>query len=303
MEFRGDWKWIKDLFQLKAYWHWKLHEMCHVCFATNSGPMAWASDLTRRFPRRSSANIVAAVMPDTDINPLCCVQGFNPALQFKWCTMHVLNLGALQVANGSALMLLLSHSYWGPAMDQASGLLAASGGFRAWATAQHVEHSVPFLTSGMLFGDGGPFPCLTLKAHAGKIFLLYIGGCMRDLMRRVADPEVKLASMMLDSLLRWFHLVETAPRRLQLPAFLCCSGEAGAASLSILRWKLLPKHHAFAHVLEDSLLRRENPRAFHCFQDEDMIGQWKKLCSGTQGALMEYRLMARWLVRLGASAK
>ena len=39
MEYRGDWKWIRDLFQLKAYWHWKVKEMCHCCFATNSGPM------------------------------------------------------------------------------------------------------------------------------------------------------------------------------------------------------------------------------------------------------------------------
>ena len=75
------------------------------------------------------------------------------------------------------------------------------------------------------------------------------------------------------------------------------------ASLSIFRWKLLPKDHAYAHLLEDSLHRKENPRAYHCFQDEDMIGRWKKLCHGTQGSLMEYRLMARYLLRMGATAK
>ena len=110
--------------------------------------------------------------------------------------------------------------------------------------------------------------------------------------------------------------METAPRRFLSDVearaiaeagyeFLCLNAALArhAINRSLLRWKLLPKHHAFAHVLEDALLRKENPRAFHCNQDEDMIGQWKKLCCGTQGALMEYRLMAQYLVRLGPPVK
>ena len=49
-------------------------------------------------------------MPDTGINPLCCTKGFDPALQFKWCSMHIVNLGTLQVLNGSVLTLMFEHS-------------------------------------------------------------------------------------------------------------------------------------------------------------------------------------------------
>ena len=169
----------------------------------------------------------------------------------------------------------------------------------------------------MLYGECGPWPCLTVKAHSGKIFLIYLGGCLRDLLsRKPDDREIKLASWCVDSLLRWFHLVETSPKRFLSDAQAQGIADAGysflrlimalanhGASLSIFRWKLLPKHHAYAHLLEDSLHRKENPRAYHCFQDEDMIGRWKKLCHGTQGSLMEYRLMARYLLRMGATAK
>ena len=92
---------------------------------------------------------------------------------------------------------------------------------------------------------------------------------------------------------------------------------------------------AMCHLMEDCTTRLENTRAYHCFQDEDTIGQWKKLCNGmtsilsshscktflcccrlgswvsevsfkstsVQGAGMEYRLLSRYLLRLGASSK
>ena len=72
--------------------------------------LRWSSSLLRQFPRRSSANIVAQVMP-AGANPLICLRAFNPALQFKFCSMHVVNLGCLQVHNGSVVQLLLVHSY------------------------------------------------------------------------------------------------------------------------------------------------------------------------------------------------
>ena len=47
-------------------------------------------------------------MPD-EVSPLCCVQNFNPALQFKFCSMHVVNLGVLPVHSGSIVAMLLEH--------------------------------------------------------------------------------------------------------------------------------------------------------------------------------------------------
>ena len=182
---------------------------------------------------------------------------------------------------------------------------------------------MPFLTAGMLYGECGPWPCLTLKAHSGKIFLIYLGGCLRDLLsRKPGDTEIRLASMSTDCLLRWFHLIETSPKRFvnqeqgQQIANAGYSFQRLARALaqfgvraSVMRWKLLPKFHVvwlhsiwesfffggpnrfeiwqvYTHLLEDSLFRGENPRGYHCFEDEDNIGRWKKLCNGTQGCLV-----------------
>ena len=47
------------------------------------------------------------------------------------------------------------------------------------------------------------------------------------------------------------------------------------SALELLRWKVLPKHHAFEHLTEDAPATLKNPRAYHCFMDEDCIWQWK----------------------------
>ena len=38
---------------------------------------------------------------------------------------------------------------------------------------------------------------------------------------------------------------------------------------------------AFLHLLEDCERDLQSPRAVHCFYDEDVIGQWKRLAAGT----------------------
>ncbi|CAE7031358.1 unnamed protein product [Symbiodinium sp. CCMP2592] len=136
------------------------------------------------------------------------------------------------------------------------------------------------------------------------------------LSRKPGDREIKLASLSTDCLLRWFHLIETSPKRFvsqeqgQLIANTGYSFQRLARALaqfavtaSVMRWKLLPKFHVYTHLLEESLYRGENPRGYHCFEDEDNIGRWKKLCNGTQGSLMEFRLLSRYLLRLGAAPK
>ena len=78
--------------------------------------LRWRTSLLRQFPGRSSANVVAQAMP-AGANPLVCLRAFNPALQFKFCSMHVVNLGCLQVHSGSVVQLLLVHSYWSPQIN------------------------------------------------------------------------------------------------------------------------------------------------------------------------------------------
>ena len=81
-----------------------------TCFKAEMCIARWGRNLLQTFPRRTAANIISSVMP-AQVNPLCCLYAFNPAVQLKWCTMHLVNLGILQVLNGSSVVLLLEHSY------------------------------------------------------------------------------------------------------------------------------------------------------------------------------------------------
>ena len=122
-----------------------------------------------------------------------------------------------------------------------------------------LRNAVPFLTTAMLHGEEGNYPSLTLKAHAGKIFTMYLATTLRDAASRetnLENAELLLASMAADSILRWFHLQEIAPKRFLGEAAAKEIATAGysflriyqalaktASTRNIFRWKLLPKHH------------------------------------------------------------
>ena len=74
-----------------------------------------------------------------------------------------------------------------------------------------------------------------------------------------SDLETQLGYMTIHNLARWYHLLETSPRRyvtLQQAEAMRSAGSSflrmsaavakHAANHGILRWKLLPKHHALS---------------------------------------------------------
>ena len=64
---------------------------------------------------------------------------------------------------------------------------------------------------------------------------------------------------------------------------------------NIRRWKVLPKFHAFTHYY----YHKTNPRAFHCYLDEDFVGRLKRLVNGvcaTGGTRTSRRAMSRYSV-------
>ena len=117
---------------------------------------------------------------------------------------------------------------------------------------------MPFLTTALLHGESGSYPTLTLKAHAGRVFLIYLGEAMQELAHQQPEQqEIQLANMATQSLLRWFHLIESSPKRFVSPeqaheisragySFLRITGSLARLAIhrQIFRWKLLPKHHA-----------------------------------------------------------
>ena len=114
-------------------------------------------------------------------NPLSELSWFDARWQLKPCSMHIVNLGVLQVHNGSCLQLLIEQNFFGT-LDVHAALHEASLRFRRFASAAGMQHSVGIITPGMMHDAAlGAFPCLTLKAYNGRIFLSFLHVCLRTL--------------------------------------------------------------------------------------------------------------------------
>ena len=71
-------------------------------------------------------------------------------------------------------------------------------------------------------GNPGSYASLTLKAFNGRIFVAFLKVCMEALSNQLPhDPEVKMATLATQAMVRWFHLQETSPRFLS-PETLGC---------------------------------------------------------------------------------
>ena len=123
---------------------------------------------------------------------------------------------------------------------------------------KHLRHSVGFLIPAHLHDAAvGNFPCLTLKAYNSRVWLAYMDVCFEEIFAKSPDNvEIKLAFMAIRHLVRWHHLMETAPRRYVSAGQAAAMFDAGirflrvsqllvhwAASNNLLRWKVIPKHH------------------------------------------------------------
>ncbi|CAE7587022.1 unnamed protein product, partial [Symbiodinium pilosum] len=118
---------------------------------------------------------------------------------------------------------------------------------------------------------------------------MFLERCLGVLKQRDGGLEVRIAHAACTAICCWFDRCERAPRFLsdEQASGIAESGTAFLKCLEILarigvsegklRWKLLPKAHAMAHLIEDQVKEKLNCRFYHCYTDEDFIGQWKKL--------------------------
>lgn len=82
----------------------------------------------------------------------------------------------------------------------------------------HLRHSQGYLTAGMLHAEG--FPCLTIKAHNGRLMLVFLDLCLATYIRSTRDAggtpssEVVNVSLATRALCGWYDAVERAGRYL-----------------------------------------------------------------------------------------
>ena len=127
--------------------------------------------------------------------------------------------------------------------------------FKRWASANQIEHHQPPFTSGMLTWD--PYPSFNLKAHNGRVVLIFLMVCLRSALEQHPDhEELSLAAVAAQSLCAYYDRVERAGRYLSRAEAdeICRAGQTflaiyeslarRAASGAVPRWKIVPKHHA-----------------------------------------------------------
>ena len=168
----------------------------------------------------------------------------------------------------------------------------------------------------MLHSEG--FPCLTVKAWNGRLLTIFIDKCFAAYIKAKEEAgstvcaEVLNASLAARAICGWFDAVERAKRFLTQDeattiynfgmTFLKTYHRLSMMSVlsGVRRWKVIPKLHILMHLNEDAFHKRVNPRATHCFRDEDNVGLVKRLAIRVhKGPLFEYRILTRWLLRLG----
>ena len=169
---------------------------------------------------------------------------------------------------------------------------------------------------GLLAFEGGAYPALNLKAWNGRLMTSFFDIVLKAVLNNgVPDRfqrEVKLASAACNSMLAFLHCMETSPRYLSaeqatkmyqaVTTFLALYQLLAAHSLAtgIPRWKATPKFHLLLHVVEEQCQTLRNSRAWHCFLDEDYIGQIKRLVIQCPKDMLEFRCLTRTLLRLHA---
>jgi hypothetical protein len=182
----------------------------------------------------------------------------------------------------------------------------------------YLRHSQGYLTAGMLHAGEG-YPCLTIKAWNGRLLVIFLDRCLRAYLQTKRDAgetpcaEVISASVAARAICAWFDAVERAGRYLTQSeaSWIYRYGLSFLKSYSRLaiqsalsgthRWKYIPKLHVFLHINEDMLQSKLNCRHTHCFKDEDHVGLIKRLAVRVhKGPLFEFRILTRWLLRLGS---
>ena len=175
------------------------------------------------------------------------------------------------------------------------------------------------MTGGLLGWEGGAYPSLNLKAYNSRLFVMYFEIVLRSVlsdeseMDNMLRKELELASAATTALAMFFHVMECSGRYLKEEeaskmnqascTYLDLTNILALHSIkrSIPRWKAVPKHHFFKHMSEDMVQCQYNCRHYQSYFDEDYIGRWKLLCLKVPKALMEMRLLTRYLLRLKVS--
>ena len=315
-ELRGDWQFLRDALHLKH--HYSAKQVCHLCAATGTEDEALCyMDFSDNAPARAT---LVGHLPGgptgwaskTPVSPLCEIPGFS-IWRCMFDLMHTLELGLLQRVVPAALQGLLGiapgradepeeESVWLPGRNLKARCAAATADYLAWCRRNKISSSsrVKRITPRWLRGQWPTISQEHAKAAALRAMLPWV--VTHTAARRRATRHHKLRHRALAGLLHMDSIYGNGKQRFLSMEQATTAQQAALAALRALAelralapggpWHLVPKAHALQHIVMDCA--GGNPRAVHCYQDEDFIGRVKAIYVSCHGRTAPMRAVQRY---------
>lgn len=335
VEMRGDWEFLRDALLLQK--HYLRNEVCHLCRAEKRRPGFLFTDFRRRGDLRrtlvSSAAWLAAAMVAAVVSPLVLIPGFC-IWRCYFDIMHTLDLGVYQHAVPAALQeLILEPATVGPGGDAAAApapvgagaapapvgvfpgatleerLRSATRAYREWCRQNKIPSVVRRITTAWVTGAWPHISQQHAKAAALRSMVYWV----REVCAATVghSPHAGLRAALFDSFVKADCAMRRSGRFLDTDAraevaqhvedalTLYNALATSAAAAGHARWRLIPKLHALTHIAYDN--EGVNPRAVHCYQDEDMVGRVKRVYMRCHGSTAPQRALERYVLHTALS--
>ena len=270
----------------------------------------------------------AAYMADyASRSPWCVIPGFRKEL-ILWDWMHVGPLGFCRDFTGSVVLdMLQRNELSGPAYadidpsDHDSILKRLWHNFRGWC--RLTGRSLPkggLLTLSSLGLDSSisgnhPYPHLpsAIKAVSSKDFAVYLARLTDHLVPSDAGPmdHCRLRASCAWGIADFIHVTdngglilteEQCARMAKAADVYCtCYTELAAKAATAKRriWKLRPKFHYFAHLVDFSVTSRLNPTMLACWMEESYLSKVKQLVVKCSAQTVLETSLLRYYIFLG----
>ena len=240
--------------------------------------------------------------------PLCAIPGWH-LHTIKLDTMHIVNLGLGKHVNGNLMIEMCSMGMFGPTPleDQLKRCWLA---FREWCAAQGTTGSQKCFKRDHVRKSGNEHPELRTKAWNGRLVSAFLAHELSNEHAGTTDPHTAMLVSLSWALAEFYLVMELEGRfmsdagtqgfvlagetMLQTYYGLACE----AAKSKKMMYGLKPKMHLVSHLCEQIQVDRRNPRLFHCFKDEDMIGKTVRVAAKCHRVTITARMMQRYMLRL-----
>ena len=329
-EDRGDWEWQIATFRWRGYRH---NFICHRCWASKVLPSLlftdWAATALWQTTSLSHEGYMEST-PAVERTVLCTAPGWRleRTLSDK---MHCINLGLLLHLIANVLWFLTwSRAYL--CLDPVDAGLPADASwdqvlhelevrFHRWGKAHNVRCQVPRFTLNAINRDSQTtFPHYKCKASKSDKIVAWLADVTCEYAERCspgARPEALRVATCTWGMAEVLNIMRCSGRYhaqsetdellhagttfLFVYSHLACISATFKDGHRSNCWNVVPKFHQFHELLLDVCRRdaaHENPRFYHCFGPEDMVGRMIRIAASAHHLTMAKSVLRKYCLLL-----